>query len=545
LRPLKDTLNGMRSFFVKDGVNVKKIIFSCLVFLLLPSVASAYSSDLNVEFEVLKKKSIFSELRADDFVTRAEFAVVMTKLMDYPVDAPDSGFKDATRHWGREYINAMKSQGLMHGKTETLFSPDDNITNWQLDAILKRAGLSSLHLGIAPNQKNAKRGDIIKYAYAIYQSRKIATDVIRVVKADVKSKDTIEVSFSDEYKEIFFVPPLAAGKPTWVEVAYKNQTFPVSVTWTGPTGYKIKTFKTRLNVNAGVIEKDKITYFIYNEQDQIIPLPLGMKVKFSSSYEQLSPDGWFDNAKNALPVGTSVAYSISLIDEKNDTLYVYDGAAIVYDAPQGEKPTIARLVHSASNQFWNVGYVSMQNNQVIEPFIKIIVSKANDVNGNAIDVFTGKDDYKDENIGERSYVSTDERIAKVDQDGTIHPVSPGNVRIFITSGDFELYYGVWVYPDQKPANLVYSTINASASQTEFRFRVKDQFGQYMRMSSEFSRFKIKTKSDLSHVVDLSSIQIEVKNEQVLVSGVKFATGIEDLEIFYDGSYLGEIHTNVR
>jgi len=76
---------------------------------------------------------------AEQPITRAEFATVISRLLGL-AEAPDgASFADCTEHWAKGYIGALAAQGIVGGVNDTDFAPDENITREQIAVILSRA----------------------------------------------------------------------------------------------------------------------------------------------------------------------------------------------------------------------------------------------------------------------------------------------------------------------------------------------------------------------------------------------------------------------
>lgn len=76
----------------------------------------------------------------DGKITRAELAKILAvasgdDLAPYTDDGP---FRDSNNHWAKANINWAFEAGVVNGKTENSFAPDDNITREELAAMLVR-----------------------------------------------------------------------------------------------------------------------------------------------------------------------------------------------------------------------------------------------------------------------------------------------------------------------------------------------------------------------------------------------------------------------
>ncbi len=72
-------------------------------------------------------------MRLEDEVTRAETAKMIIASLGLAGAAGlpcDTVFEDVTSaYWASGYIKAAQEQGIIHGKTETTFAPEDHVTN--------------------------------------------------------------------------------------------------------------------------------------------------------------------------------------------------------------------------------------------------------------------------------------------------------------------------------------------------------------------------------------------------------------------------------
>lgn len=111
---------------------MKKVL--CLVMVLLMS----FSVFASANFEDLSRYGIMQgdpngDLRLEDEVTRAEMVKMILcaqNLGDYGKEQTHTRFDDVTiAYWASGYIHAAWQQGIIHGKSETIFAPEDPVTN--------------------------------------------------------------------------------------------------------------------------------------------------------------------------------------------------------------------------------------------------------------------------------------------------------------------------------------------------------------------------------------------------------------------------------
>lgn len=82
--------------------------------------------------------------RPDNYLTRAEFCIVICAAMDLSTSGVESPFADTADAWAAPYIGAAYEAGYVNGKGGSLFGPEEWITREQMAVILCRAkGLTS------------------------------------------------------------------------------------------------------------------------------------------------------------------------------------------------------------------------------------------------------------------------------------------------------------------------------------------------------------------------------------------------------------------
>ncbi|WP_170119182.1 S-layer homology domain-containing protein [Tumebacillus permanentifrigoris] len=87
--------------------------------------------------------------RPTDTITRAEFAVMLTRLLHLDVPTVQaSSFADVpASHWGLSHMEAVKTAGVMLGDGDGTFRPEDAITREELAVLLVKAGQSDAQDG--------------------------------------------------------------------------------------------------------------------------------------------------------------------------------------------------------------------------------------------------------------------------------------------------------------------------------------------------------------------------------------------------------------
>ena len=113
--------------------------------------------------------------RPGNIVTRAEFAVMLDRVLTTPVevsadDAAELPFTDVPKdHWAYDAILNLWSQGIINGMSETVFAPNAPIIRQDMAKLLYEADLASEDLELVADQsKNIAKfddvGEISKYA---------------------------------------------------------------------------------------------------------------------------------------------------------------------------------------------------------------------------------------------------------------------------------------------------------------------------------------------------------------------------------------------
>jgi len=120
-------------------------------------------------------------------------------------------FKDIENYWAKEHIEDLFNKGIVNGKTETEFKPNDEITKQEFYTMVYRI----IELENKEKEFNVKDVDeISNYAleptYMLYKNDIIHTkDGYLLPKACITRKEVVEslgkiLKYEDEYKEIIF-----------------------------------------------------------------------------------------------------------------------------------------------------------------------------------------------------------------------------------------------------------------------------------------------------------------------------------------------------
>lgn len=276
------------SYQAKDNNNVliqggeKKVMKKILSVAL--STAMAFSMFASVafgdtaltqqqKFDILKEAKIVNgypgttDAKLQNFMTRAEFAKVVTNLMGYePVEGKLS-FKDKVytkTYWAAPYIEAVNAAGLMEGKntTKKLFFPKDNVTVQEMAAVLVRAlklevptnanneasnwakgyvqaAIDAKIIDAKANPKaNATRGQLMDASYAIYLSQQQPKVVSYKVSENGK---VVEFTLANsKVVKVTLETALEPNKETEVKFSNDGYSYTHKVTWVVTDATKVQ-----------------------------------------------------------------------------------------------------------------------------------------------------------------------------------------------------------------------------------------------------------------------------------------------------------------
>jgi hypothetical protein len=79
-----------------------------------------------------------NSFKPDNNITRAEFATVLVKACQLPVESGKI-FSDTASHWAGDYISAAYAAGIVSGYSNGSFKPDDLITREQMAVMIAKA----------------------------------------------------------------------------------------------------------------------------------------------------------------------------------------------------------------------------------------------------------------------------------------------------------------------------------------------------------------------------------------------------------------------
>lgn len=93
-----------------------------------------------------------------DLVSRAEFAVLITKALGIEINnTMENKYKDISKHWARDYINAAAQQGFISGYKDGTMRPDSCVTVAEACTLVYKAfKLNTNYSGIYDKLKQDK-----------------------------------------------------------------------------------------------------------------------------------------------------------------------------------------------------------------------------------------------------------------------------------------------------------------------------------------------------------------------------------------------------
>lgn len=78
--------------------------------------------------------------KPDRSITRAEFASIVVKYAAITSKSGAKSFEDVpNRHWAKENIDRVTAAGLMSGRSDKIFSPDEKITRQEVATVMNKA----------------------------------------------------------------------------------------------------------------------------------------------------------------------------------------------------------------------------------------------------------------------------------------------------------------------------------------------------------------------------------------------------------------------
>lgn len=135
LKPLKEQVSSLSAEVARLNQNSGNKVFADV-----PSSHWAYDSVMFMVNKGVLKGTGPGYFSPDRPARRSEFAVIMVKALNLPIDNAKLNFKDVpTDHWAYAYIAAAYKAGLMSGFPDGAFKPDKEVTRGEMAVILARA----------------------------------------------------------------------------------------------------------------------------------------------------------------------------------------------------------------------------------------------------------------------------------------------------------------------------------------------------------------------------------------------------------------------
>ena len=76
--------------------------------------------------------------KPDNIITRAEFVTLLVNVLKVS-NQGDKVFSDTKKHWARQNIAAAVAAGIVSGRSQNIFSPDDPITREEMALMVVQA----------------------------------------------------------------------------------------------------------------------------------------------------------------------------------------------------------------------------------------------------------------------------------------------------------------------------------------------------------------------------------------------------------------------
>lgn len=176
---------------------IKSMVFALIFTMLIQAnvfaekVTDIDESEFKVEIEKLIEDGIIKGYPDNTFrplgnITRSELSTVLVRALDLKEDFKSGEhFIDAKDKWYQGYVGALHKVGIIKGKTEKTFVPNDNITRQELAVILIRAfGLEEAALELKIESDLKDFNEIPNWAkYSVSLANKIG------LMKEIKSKD--------------------------------------------------------------------------------------------------------------------------------------------------------------------------------------------------------------------------------------------------------------------------------------------------------------------------------------------------------------------
>ncbi len=76
--------------------------------------------------------------KPENSITRAEFATILSKMLELDTNIQNNNFNDLNNHWAKDSIAVLSQAGYINGYPDGTFKPDEKITNAEVIVILNR-----------------------------------------------------------------------------------------------------------------------------------------------------------------------------------------------------------------------------------------------------------------------------------------------------------------------------------------------------------------------------------------------------------------------
>ncbi len=160
------------------------------------------------ELDELIKEGIVSGYGGDNLnfmpdapITRAEFAVVMCKMMELPITRDGVDYSDTINHWSRDYVATVTKYGYMIGVAEDLFAPDLIIPREQVIAVILRAMAFSHNIMHPGDEITNDANDILNLVkeYFGYEYEDISAQITDINGGSDWARAYVEIAYKGGY----------------------------------------------------------------------------------------------------------------------------------------------------------------------------------------------------------------------------------------------------------------------------------------------------------------------------------------------------------
>ncbi len=137
----------------------------------------------------------------DSPITRAEFAVVMCKMMNLPITKEGVTYSDTINHWSRDYVATATKYGYMIGVAEDLFAPDLIIPREQVIAVILRVMAFEHNIMHPGDEITNDANDILNLVkeYFGYEYTDLSSEITDIASGSDWARAYVEIAYKGGY----------------------------------------------------------------------------------------------------------------------------------------------------------------------------------------------------------------------------------------------------------------------------------------------------------------------------------------------------------